>query len=106
MPALDTTALEERLGALEHARRWSPRAVSRLEAHVRGADDFACFRMNPIQYAAETGLAEAESVDLFLHAAKVGLFRLEWQVLCPNCALTIHSLETLQGVRGQARCIT
>jgi hypothetical protein len=31
MPAINEFLLEERLGALETARNWSPRIVSRLE---------------------------------------------------------------------------
>ena len=45
--------LDERLAELEKARAWSPRVVSKLEAHIRSADDEALFRINPLTFAAE-----------------------------------------------------
>ena len=58
--------LDERLAALEGARAWSPRVISKLESHIRTADDVALFRINPIRFAAEKNIAEAETIDLFL----------------------------------------
>jgi ribulose 1,5-bisphosphate carboxylase large subunit-like protein len=68
--------LEERLVALEGARQWSPRVVSRLEAVIRSGKDDALFRINPVKFAADKSLAETEAIDLFLHAAAVGLFEM------------------------------
>ena len=42
--------LEERLVALEGARQWSPRVVSRLEAVIRSGKDDALFRINPVKF--------------------------------------------------------
>ena len=36
---INETLLDERLAALESARTWRPRVVSKLEAHIRAADD-------------------------------------------------------------------
>jgi hypothetical protein len=30
-------------------------------------------------------MAEAEALDLFLHATKVGLFEMDWHIVCPHC---------------------
>ena len=35
--------LDERLAALEEARAWSPRLISKLENHIRTADDLDMF---------------------------------------------------------------
>jgi Family of unknown function (DUF5939) len=77
---------DERLAALEAARAWSPRVVSKLESHIRSADDVALFRINPIRFAAEKNIAEAETIDLFLHGAAPGLFEMDWLLLCPACS--------------------
>jgi hypothetical protein len=67
--AINEKLLEDRLGTLEAARSWSPRVVSRLEALIRSGEDEALFRVNPIKFAADKGMAEAEAIDLFLYAA-------------------------------------
>src|SRR5262245_40276454 len=85
MLTLNETLLEDRLAMLESRRSWSPRAISRLETMIRTADEFDLFRINPLEYAAEKGLSEVEAIDLFLHATKVGLFEMEWHLLCPSC---------------------
>ena len=58
MTAIDEKLLEERLTALESARAWSPRLVSKLESHIRSASDAELLRINPMRFAAEKGLAE------------------------------------------------
>jgi len=71
---LNEPLLDEKLAQLEEARSWSSRVISKLETTIRTADDYALFRVNPLQYAREKGMAENEAIDLFLPAAKVGLF--------------------------------
>lgn len=74
--------LDEQLSQLEQARPWSPRVISKLETFIHSAPDFDLFRVNPVQYAVERSMAEAEAVDLFLHATKVGLFEMDWHIVC------------------------
>ena len=50
---IDDKKLEDRLVALEAAKSWSPRVVSRLEMLLRSGADEALYRINPIQFAAE-----------------------------------------------------
>ena len=71
---IDEKKLEERLVVLEAAKSWSPRVVSRLETLLRSGPDEALYRINPIQFATEKSIAEAEGIDLFLHACVAGLF--------------------------------
>ena len=71
---LNEPLLDEKLAQLEEARPWSSRVISKLETTIRTADDYALFRVNPVQYAKEKGMAENEAIDLFLPTAKVGLF--------------------------------
>jgi class 3 adenylate cyclase len=98
MPAINDQRLEQRLGALEAARSWSPRVVSRLETLIRAAEDDAVFRINPIKFAGERNIAEGEAVDLFLHASAVGLFTMDWMVLCPMCSAIVESFGTLRAI--------
>src|ERR1700741_4370829 len=67
---IDEKKLEERLVALEAAKSWSPRVVSRLETLLRSGADEALYRINPIQFATEKSIPEAEGIDLFLQCLR------------------------------------
>jgi class 3 adenylate cyclase len=104
MATIDEKLLEQRLTALESARNWSPRLVSKLESHIRSASDAELLRINPLKFAADKGLAEAETIDLFLHAASLGLFEMNWILLCPVCSCVIDSFRTLKNLDSHCRC--
>jgi class 3 adenylate cyclase len=101
---VDERALDERLARLEAARPWSPRVVSRLEALIRTNDDAALFRVNPFTFARERGLDAGEAVDLFLHAAALGLFEMDWLLICPRCACAVESFARLRAILRRFRC--
>lgn len=96
--------LDEQLSRLELARAWSPRVISKLEAFIRSAPDIDLFRVNPVQYAAERGMTESEALDLFLHAAKFGLFEMDWHIVCPHCGFIVDSLHSLSQLRNHYLC--
>jgi len=102
--AVDESLLDERLTRLERAKSWSPRVISKLEAHIRTGDDDALFRINPLRFGAEKNIAENEAIDLFLHAASVGLFSMDWHLLCSACSCVVESFRTLRGVHNQFHC--
>jgi len=101
---IDEKKLEERLTALEAAKAWSPRVVSRLETLLRSDDDAALFRINPIRFAADKGIAEAEAIDLFLHGTRVGLFDMDWLLLCPMCSDVVESFRSLRTLHSHYHC--
>jgi class 3 adenylate cyclase len=100
----DEAALDRLLAELEAARSWSPRMVSRLEALIHAEDDAELFRVNPLTFAAERGFNETETVDLFLHASAVGLFSMDWLLICPRCACAVESFARLRAVLRRFRC--
>ena len=79
---VNESLLRQRLADLAAARAWAPDILARLEHFIRTADDYDLFRVNPIQYAGASGLSEAEGIELFVHAAKVGLFEMDWLLIC------------------------
>ena len=101
---IDEKKLEERLVALEAAKSWSPRVVSRLEMLLRSGTDEALYRINPIQFATEKSIAEAEAVDLFLHASVVGLFDMDWLLVCPMCSDVVESFRSLRKLHTHFHC--
>ena len=101
---VDERMLDDRLAHLEVARPWSPRIVSRLEALIRADDDATLFRINPFTFASERGLDEGEAIDLFLHATALGLFEMDWLLICPRCACAVESFARLRAVLRRFRC--
>jgi hypothetical protein len=101
---LDEQNLEQRLTALEAARSWSPRVVSRLETLLRSDAEEALYRVNPVRFAAEKEISEAEAIDLFLHATRVGLFEMDWLLVCPMCSDVVESLRSLHMLHNHFHC--
>jgi class 3 adenylate cyclase len=101
---IDEKKLEERLVALEAAKSWSPRVVSRLETLLRSGTDEALYRINPIQFATEKSIAEAEGIDLFLHACVAGLFDMDWLLVCPMCSDVVESFRNLRKLHTHFHC--
>jgi len=104
MTAINEKLLEDRLGTLEAARSWSPRVVSRLEALIRSGEDDALFHVNPIKFAADKGMAEAETIDLFLYATAHGLFEMNWMLLCSQCGCVTESFSTMNRLHDHPHC--
>src|SRR5215471_13234987 len=105
MPAtINEALLDEQLAQLERVSNWSPRVISKLEAFIRTADDYSTFRINPIQYASEKGISENEAIDLFLHASKLGLFDLEWNLICGCCGQIFTSLRSIAKMETHFVC--
>ena len=101
---IDEQGLEAGLAALEPARAWTPRVVSKLESHIRSAEDEALFRINPFNFASEKNIGEVEAIDLFLHATAVGLFEMSWLLLCPKCSCVVESFRKLESVHNSYHC--
>ncbi|HWL71782.1 MAG TPA: DUF5939 domain-containing protein [Geminicoccus sp.] len=101
---VDAVSLDRALGELEAARSWSPRVVSRLEALITAGEDGDLFRVNPLTFAKERGVATEEAVDLLLHATALGLFEMDWLLVCPRCACAVKSFAHLRALKSRYRC--
>jgi class 3 adenylate cyclase len=77
-------------------------AAAALERLVREGADHALNRINVLDFAARTGLSEETSIALFLHAARLGLFEVSWNVLCPGCGGVLGASATLKSVDRDA----
>jgi predicted RNA-binding Zn-ribbon protein involved in translation (DUF1610 family) len=104
MANLNEALLDDLLGKLESVRSWSPRVISKLESLIRADDDYALFRINPIQFATEKGIAEPEAIDLFLHSAKLGLFEMEWHLVCATCGNVVDSFRNMHKLHSTYIC--
>ena len=78
-----------------------PAAAAAIEALVRDAPDKQLSRINVLDFAAKTGIDEERAIAAFLHAARLGLFELSWNVLCPSCSGVLEAAPTLKNVDRQ-----
>src|SRR3954451_25271751 len=56
-------------------------------------------RINVLDFAARTGLEEERVISGFLHASRLGVFDLTWNVLCPGCGGVLDAHATLKSLR-------
>jgi class 3 adenylate cyclase len=96
--------LDSKMTEIEQARSWSPRVISKLEGLVRDGSDRSLYRVNPLAFARERSIGEAEAIDLFLHAARSGLFEMHWDVLCPQSGMVLESFGTLRTLKTHYVC--
>jgi class 3 adenylate cyclase len=76
-------------------------AVAAMEALVRDAPDHELCRVNVLDFASKHGLNEERVIAAFLHAARVGIFELSWNVLCPGCGGVLDATATLRNVHKE-----
>jgi class 3 adenylate cyclase len=79
-------------------------SVAAIERLVREAPDRDLCRINVLAFAGRYGLNEQRVISAFLHAARLGLFELSWNVLCPNCSGVLDANASLKSVRNQDYC--
>ena len=76
-------------------------AAAAIERLVEDAPDRALGRINVLDFAASNGLDEERAIAAFLHAARLGLFELSWNVLCPGCGGVLDASATLKTVHRE-----
>src|SRR5436190_16608963 len=96
--------LESKMTEIEQARSWSPRVLSRFETLIRSGDDLSLYRVNPLAFARDRAISEAESIDLFLHATRSGLFNMSWDVVCPQSGMVLDSFGALRTLKTHYVC--
>src|SRR5919109_1991438 len=77
------------------------RAAVAIERLVRDAPDRDLCRVNVLDFATRTGVEEERAIAAFLHAARLGIFELAWNVLCPGCGGVLDTSATLKSVNHE-----
>lgn len=96
---------EVRAKFAELRRSADAQAASALEAFVRDGSDRGLHRVNVFDFAAAHGLREDRALAAFLHASRLGLFDMSWNLLCPGCGGVLDANATLKTVRrDEYRC--
>ena len=73
-------------------------SAAAIERAVREASDRELCRINVLDFAARNGLDEERALAAFLHAARLGIFELSWNVICPGCGGVLDVGSTLKTI--------
>jgi class 3 adenylate cyclase len=76
----------------------NPDVAAAIESAVHGGVDRELCRINTLSFAAKHGLDEEPAIAGFLHAARIGIFELSWNVLCPGCGGVLNEGATLKTI--------
>ena len=77
----------------------NPEAAAAIEKLVQSGIDRQLNRVNVLDFAARYGVSEEHAIAAFLHAARLGLFDMSWNLLCPGCGGVLDANATLKTVR-------
>ena len=81
-------------------RQTADPAVADAIAHlIEKGEDHQLNRINVLDFSKQTGLDEERLISGFLHASRLGLFDLTWNVLCPGCGGVLDAHSTLKSLR-------
>jgi class 3 adenylate cyclase len=76
-------------------------AVADAIAHlVENGEDYELNRVNVLDFSKRHGFDEEKAISGFLHASRLGLFDLTWNVLCPGCSGVLDAHDTLKSLRS------
>lgn len=90
--------------ALRQSAKRKP--VNEIEKLIKDGPDRELCRINALAFAAKHKLDEEEVIAAFLHGARLGIFDMSWNILCPACGGVLDSGATLKTVKqAEYRCV-
>src|ERR1700704_4909068 len=76
-----------------------PSVADAIRVLIEKGEDRDLNRINVLDFSARNGLDEERVISGFLHASRLGLFDLSWNVLCPGCSGVLDAHTTLKSLR-------
>src|SRR5271154_5434934 len=76
-----------------------PAVADAIQHLVETGADHELNRINVLDFSKRTGLDEERVISGFLHASRLRLFDLTWNVLCPGCGGVLDAHSTLKSLR-------
>jgi class 3 adenylate cyclase len=82
-----------------------PAVANAIQHLIETGADHELNRINVLDFSKRTGLDEERVISGFLHASRLRLFDLTWNVLCPGCGGVLDAHSTLKSLRqDQYQC--
>jgi serine/threonine protein kinase/class 3 adenylate cyclase len=97
--------VQEIVGKL-HEAALDDRAIESLAAYVLSASEQDVARIRPLALAERFSVSEDAMIEVCLHAAKLGMLAMVWDVICPSCRIPSNIVESLAKIEQHARCKT
>jgi class 3 adenylate cyclase len=69
--------------------------VHRFNQHLQALPASRAARINPYEFADMARIDRERTIDLFVHCTKLGLFDLEWGMVCPLCGAIVRSVAKI-----------
>src|ERR1700751_4542125 len=76
-----------------------PAVVDAIQRLISDGADRELNRINALDFSTRTGLSEEKVISGFLHASRLGLFDMSWNVLCPGCGGVLGAHDTLKSLK-------
>jgi len=88
------------------ARGVEPALYERLVDFLDRADELSVQRMRPFVLADHWGSQRRPVLEMFLHATRLGLLDMYWELLCPRCRRMAESAASLGDINTASHCNT
>ncbi|MEW5849913.1 MAG: DUF5939 domain-containing protein [Myxococcota bacterium] len=98
---MNHATLEQKLTTLKEFKTLRPETVDKVGQLIRELDDWSLFRMNPVAWAGQYGFDAQELLDVFIHAAKLGLLDFNYNMICPQCGGVEYSHNSMNDVEKE-----
>lgn len=92
---MNKSILQQKIQSLLQYSTLNKEAVHKLGDVLKNMNDWNLLRINPLHFAQQHGLNDNDSIDIFVHGAKIGLFDLYYDLVCPACHGIIHNHNSL-----------
>lgn len=83
----------------------APELRERMVRFIQEAFDDELRQIRPFEVARTWGFERREVLQAFLHAARTGLFELQWQLVCPMCREGVQEVPTLEELKREGHCV-
>jgi class 3 adenylate cyclase len=81
-------------------RTADPAVATAIADLIEHGEDHELNRINVLEFSKARSLDEERTISGFLHASRLGLFDLTWNVLCPGCGGVLDAHDTLKSLRS------
>ena len=78
-----------------------PAVTDAIAELIGKGEDHELNRINTLDFSRRRGFDEERVISAFLHASRLGLFDLTWNVLCPGCSGVLDVHDTLKSLRHE-----
>lgn len=82
-----------------------PELRERMVRFIQEAFDDELRQIRPFELASTWDFERREVLQAFLHAARVGLYELQWQLECPMCREGVQEVPNLDGLKREGYCV-